>query len=59
MAEYDLYNFSEWQEAEIEIEDSGKAPKKYGDGVYRFGAAMTMSVIMPRRGWEVIKKAKN
>ena len=52
------YNSNNWEEVLIELEPSGKAPKKYGDGVYRFPAAMTLSVIMPRRGWDLIKKTK-
>lgn len=53
------YDTKNWAEAVIDIEPLGKAPKKYGEGVYRFGAAMTMSVIMPRRGWELVKKTKS
>lgn len=53
------YETSNWPEALINITAQGKAPKKYGEGVYRFGAAMTLSVILPKRGWELIKKTKN
>jgi 5-methylcytosine-specific restriction endonuclease McrA len=48
-----------WPIQTIEITPSGKAPKKYGPGVYRFGAALTLSVILPRRGWTLVKRAKN
>ena len=48
-----------WPIRTIEIEPSGKAPKKYGPKTYRFGAAITLSVILPRRGWTLVKKAKN
>lgn len=48
-----------WPIRTIEIEPSGKAPKKYGPTTYRFGTAMTLSVILPRRGWTLVKKAKN
>jgi hypothetical protein len=47
-----------WPIRTIEIEPSGKAPKKYGPTTYRFGAAMTVSVILPRRGWTLVKRAK-
>ncbi|MFK5947489.1 MAG: HNH endonuclease [Methylococcales bacterium] len=53
------YNLKEWNEVVIEITPSGKAPKKYGEGVYRFSASLTLSVIMPRRKWELVKKTKN
>lgn len=53
------YNESEWPEVKLTIEPSGKAPKKYGEGVLRFSAALTLSVIMPRRGWQLIKSTKN
>lgn len=48
-----------WQIQTIEIVPSGKAPKKYGLTTYRFGAVLTLSVILPRRGWTLVKKAKN
>lgn len=53
------YSSNNWEEVLIELVPSGKAPKKYGTGVLRFYAAMTLSVIMPRRGWDLIKKTKN
>ena len=48
-----------WPIEVLEFEPSGKAPKSHGDGVYRFGAVLTLSVILPRRGWTLIKKTKN
>lgn len=48
-----------WPIQTIEIVPSGKAPKNYGSTTYRFGAAMTLSVILPRRGWTLVKKTKN
>lgn len=48
-----------WAVETIEFEPSGKAPKKYGPNVYRFSAAMTLSVILPRRGWELVEQTKN
>lgn len=48
-----------WQIKTIELEPSGKAPKKYGPDTYRFSAALTLSVILPRRGWELAKQTKN
>ncbi|MGZ5055491.1 MAG: HNH endonuclease [Methylobacter sp.] len=53
------YDTSDWSEALITFEEQGKAPKKYGERVFRFGAAMTLSVLLPRRGWELIKSTKN
>jgi hypothetical protein len=53
------YDTSDWTEALITIEAQGKAPKKYGEGVFRFGATMTLEVILPRRGWELVKSTKN
>lgn len=48
-----------WPIHTIEIVPSGKAPRKYGPTTYRFGAVLTLSVILPRRGWTLIKKTKN
>jgi len=48
-----------WPIEMIELKPSGKAPKNYGGDVYRFGAALTLSVILPRRGWSLIKQTKN
>lgn len=53
------YNESDWDEVKIEVEPAGKAPRKYGDDAYRFPAPLTMSVIMPKRGWELVKETKN
>lgn len=48
-----------WPIQTIEIVPSGKAPKKYGPTAYRFGAALTLSVILPRRGWTLLKQTKH
>ena len=48
-----------WPIGLIEFKPTGKAPKKYGEDVYRFGAALTLSVILPRRGWTLVKQTKN
>ena len=48
-----------WPIHTIEIAPRGKVPKKYGPTTYRFAAALTLSVILPRRGWTLVKKAKN
>lgn len=53
------YTPAGWPIRTIELAPSGKAPKKYGDSVYRFGAALTLSVLLPRRGWTLVKKSKN
>jgi hypothetical protein len=60
MTEEDIkFKTGEWTETIIILEPSGTAPPKYGERVYRFYAAMTLSVIMPKRGWQLIKKTKN
>lgn len=48
-----------WPLETIEIVPSGKAPKTYGPNVYRFGAAASLSEILPRRGWTLVKVTKN
>lgn len=48
-----------WPIQTIEIVPSGKAPRKHGPMTYRFGAVLTLSVILPRRGWTLVKKTKN
>jgi hypothetical protein len=48
-----------WPIETIEIKPDGKAPKHYGPNTYRFAAALTLSVILPRRGWSLVKKTKN
>jgi 5-methylcytosine-specific restriction protein A len=57
--EFMSYNESEWPEVRLTFEPSGRAPKKYGDEVLRFSAALTLSVILPRRGWTLFKRTKN
>lgn len=48
-----------WPIQVIELVPSGKSPKKYGPRTYRFGASLTLSMILPRRGWTLVKKTKN
>ncbi len=48
-----------WPIQSIEIKSSGKAPKTYGPATYRFSASLTLSVILPRRGWTLVKATKN
>lgn len=48
-----------WPVKVIEIRSNGKAPKKYDPAAYQFGASMTLSVILPRRGWTLVKKTKS
>jgi 5-methylcytosine-specific restriction protein A len=48
-----------WPIRTIEIVPIDIAPKKYGPTTYRFGAAMTLSIILPRRGWTLVKKTKS
>ncbi len=48
-----------WPIQTIELKPRGKAPKKYGPATYRFDAALTLSVILPRRGWTLVKKTKS
>lgn len=48
-----------WPIQTIDIEPSGKAPKRYGPDTYRFGSPLTLSVLLPRRGWTMVKKTKN
>ena len=47
-----------WPNRVIEIKPSGKAPKAYGPTTYRFGASLTLSVILTRRGWTLVKRNK-
>lgn len=53
------WNVRDWEEVVLIVEPAGKAPKKYGEDVYRFSANLTLSIMMPRRGWELIKNTKN
>lgn len=48
-----------WLVKVIEIRSFGKAPKKYDSAAYQFGASMTLSVILPRRGWTLVKKTRS
>lgn len=48
-----------WLTQTIEIKPAGRAPKDYGPSTYKLSASMTVSVILPRRGWTLIKKTKN
>ncbi|MGE6695698.1 HNH endonuclease [Sphingobium limneticum] len=47
-----------WPIEIIDLKPSGKAPKRYGPDAFRFSAALTLSVILPRRGWTLIKTTK-
>jgi 5-methylcytosine-specific restriction protein A len=53
------YTPSGWPIKTIEIAPFGKAPKKYGPTTYQFAAAESLSVILPRRGWTLVKKTKS
>ncbi|MFQ2895795.1 HNH endonuclease [Aeromonas caviae] len=53
------YNPPGWPVQNIEIKPSGKAPQKYGPTTYRFAASLTLSAILPRRGWTLVKTTKN
>lgn len=48
----------DWPIETIEIKPRSKAPKHYGPDTYRFGAALTLSVILTRRGWTLVKQTK-
>ncbi len=48
-----------WSIQTIELSPSGKAPKRYGTNTYRFGASLTLSAILPRRGWSLVKNTKS
>lgn len=48
-----------WPVMDVEISPSGKAPKAHGPNTYRFGASLTASVILPRRGWTLVGKTRN
>lgn len=48
-----------WSIQTIEIKPRGKAPAHHGLHTYRFGAAETLSVILPRRGWTLVKRLPN
>lgn len=47
-----------WPIEVVELKPSGKAPKAYGPDTFRFGAALTLGVILPRRGWTLVKQTK-
>ncbi len=48
-----------WRIETLEIKPDARAPKRYGTDTFRFSAALTLSVILPRRGWTLVKKTKN
>lgn len=48
-----------WPIQTLIINPSGKAPKQHGPNTYRFGSPQTLSVLLPRRGWTMVKKTKN
>lgn len=48
-----------WPVEDIEFLPSGKAPKAHGPNTYRFGASLTSSVILPRRGWTLVRTTRN
>lgn len=53
------FHTEDWKEIELEIIPESKTPKKHDDGICKFRSKLTLSVILPRRGWTLIKKARN
>lgn len=53
------FNTIEWKEETITFKHNGKAPKEFGEGVFRFNAPIALWAIMSKRGWQVIKKSRN
>lgn len=45
-----------WPAVTLRIQPTGKAPVKYGSDVWRFSSPFTLSVLLPKRGWLLIKK---
>jgi 5-methylcytosine-specific restriction protein A len=54
-----LFDATDWQDKEITLHHYGRGPKKLGDGVYKFGAALSLPVILPKRGWTLVNKARS
>lgn len=50
---------SGWHEIDITLSHYGRGPKKLGDGVYKFGAKLSLPVILPPRGWTLVNKARS
>lgn len=53
------FNTIDWKEQTIQFEYKCKAPKIFGEGVFRFNAPITFWAIASKRGWIVIKKSRN
>lgn len=49
----------DWQEVTLRLKPTGKAPEKYGRAVWRFSTPLTLSVLLPKRGWHLYKQTKN
>ncbi|OSZ79004.1 hypothetical protein CAP35_12365 [Chitinophagaceae bacterium IBVUCB1] len=53
------FDAKDWHDKEITIRHYGRGPKKMGEGVYKFGAALSLPVILPKRGWTLVNKARS
>ncbi len=48
-----------WDEITITLSHYGRAPKKLGEDVYKFGAQFSLPVILQPLGWELVSKGKS
>lgn len=53
------FDAKDWHDKEIILHHYGRGPKKMGEGVYKFGAALSLPVILPKRGWTLVNKARS
>lgn len=53
------YFENQWPDVRLTVKPSGRAPKRYGADAFRFSAPLSMSVILPRYGWSLLKRTQN
>src|SRR5688500_2512559 len=47
-----------WPVETLRLQPAGRAPKAYGQDVWRFAQPLTLSVLLPKRGWQLLTKTK-
>jgi len=54
-----LFEAKDWHDKKITLHHYGRGPKKMGERVYKFGAALSLLAILPKRGWILVSKARS
>jgi hypothetical protein len=53
-----MSKINNWPLETLRLQPTSRAPRAYGPGVWRFAERLTLSVLLPKRGWQLLKKTK-